>query len=363
MKKLILLIIFMAALSSHTTCFGQSNPQLEMRQAEAFFESKQYSQARQIYQGLLQQSTDSWQRAVLIYNLGCVYLAEGNWDEAIRTLQSVPLNNELAPLLQYRIRHNLSIAFLKRAKSLEDQHAAQAEESAKAALSETNTIPSAYCILEKVEGKKECDIPPDAETFKQILRQQMSEIKKKQETQRISQAKLPEGLTLLMQGAKEALTYLQSLDEKTIEANLKMRYLNLFSEELTDYESLWNILEKQVHEDASNPATTEWLKLYKSAHKLFQEGISNMKHGLIDQSTTSFQNSLKILEELIAKPPPPSTPPPSNQPEQQNAPTEERQPEDHSMDQLLQQLLKMEQDDNLIVPKEPTSQKKVEKPW
>lgn len=124
-----------------------------MRRAEAFFDVKEYEQARETYLTLLSKSPEEWQRAEILYNLGTLSLAESDTEKAVTILNEVPLENALKPLLTFRIYYNLAIAYLnKPTSSLEEEI-----DQLKRAYNYAEKAEVAFCNLQTAEGNPSCN--------------------------------------------------------------------------------------------------------------------------------------------------------------------------------------------------------------
>lgn len=136
--------------------------QNEMQLAAGLYEIKAFPKATSLYQELLKNPLTDWQRAVVLYNMGSIALAEGNSDRAIKILKSIPLDEALSPLLIYRTKANLALAYWQKARALSrfssvteyDNH--QEIELMKSALDAIPVALQAHCILEQIEGVSTC---------------------------------------------------------------------------------------------------------------------------------------------------------------------------------------------------------------
>src|SRR5437879_5919857 len=102
------------------TAFAADTLMRHMHQAAAFFEAKQYDHAKDLYQNMLQDILKPWERAIIMCNLGYVLMANKEWDQAIATFKSVPLDNELSTLLRERTTYGLALTYYYQAMATEN---------------------------------------------------------------------------------------------------------------------------------------------------------------------------------------------------------------------------------------------------
>lgn len=104
---LFLLFLF-RSLNAQQATFEQ-----QFHKAETFLEAKEYTQAREADQQILDREITPWQRSIVLYHLGMVDYAEGNWEEAIGRWRKIPLSKKSPPLLRFRIETALALAELQ----------------------------------------------------------------------------------------------------------------------------------------------------------------------------------------------------------------------------------------------------------
>ena len=157
--------------------------QNEMQLASGLFETKAYPKATALYQELLKNSLTDWQRAVVLYNMGAIALAEGNPDRAIKIFESVPLDEDLSPLLVYRTKANLALAYWQKARSLArmssvtSNYANQEIALMKSALEAIPLALNAHCALQQIEGAATCSPVPDLEQLQDEIERKLRETK------------------------------------------------------------------------------------------------------------------------------------------------------------------------------------------
>ena len=157
--------------------------QNEMQLASGFYETKAFPKAMELYQELLKNPLTDWQRAVVLYNMGLIALDEGNFDRAIKIFESVPLDDALSPLLIYRTKANLALAYWQKARSLarissvRSNYANQEIALMKSALDAISQALQAHCTLEQIEGAATCSPVPDLLQLQEEIERKLKETK------------------------------------------------------------------------------------------------------------------------------------------------------------------------------------------
>lgn len=335
-----------------------------MRQAEAFYDVQEYSQARGIYQNILQESLQPWQRAIILYNIGTVFLADKQWDQAISTLQSVPVSDNPSPLLYYQVLHNLILAYIGKAQSQTlSNNPSQASDLFKKALDLFPPAEEAHCTVQKLKGYETCIQLNDLRTLHDYIKQQLAFMLKKQESDAILQTSFQDGLTWLLSAINNMSSHLDFISQPQLKGELKQHYLDLFIEEDKEWLPFWEALKKKIPE-ADKKRRTE---LFLSAENHFSEALSHFEIERLEESKKELEASSEDIKALLAMPPPPSPaqpPPPQQQPPElppQTAPPPK--PEAKTDEQLIRLLLEMEQADNIQAPEQQPLQQKVLRPW
>ncbi len=169
---LLLASFFCAITSFASPLLEESSPLLteeakrkEEREARNYFESGEYGRAAELFKDLLGRGVGGVQRAHTQYNLGCAYLAEGRWDEALEEFRKLELEEGHSPQLGRRLFINLFInkghALLKKASSGID------EEEALGGAEILERLASALKLLE--EGRVACELAEQAEAEERLL--------------------------------------------------------------------------------------------------------------------------------------------------------------------------------------------------
>lgn len=137
------------------------------RQAGLFFDAGDYGQAVRQYKIMLESSLSPWQQAIIAYNLGTAKLAQGKWEEALQSFQSIDTAETTLPLLKYRLQINMALARLLIFKEKFEVIQKNPDPSIKdyspvvqllqEAATEIAKIEKNRCQLLKAEGNSSCD--------------------------------------------------------------------------------------------------------------------------------------------------------------------------------------------------------------
>ena len=329
----------------------------QIQMASEYFQVKNYSSARDIYQTLLQQNLPSWKRAVVMYNLGCTQLADKQWDQAIKAFNAISLDNPLKPLLEYQIKRNLMLLQIRKAESLKD---ASSIELLRKAIDESAPAQVTYCNLEHAEGQDPCRRSEDIQLLKDVALVDLAKILQSSQDKRINDSSLHDGLPMLLSGVTEANTNADFLAKISSKDDLREDYQNLFLHEGQRWMPLWNVIKKRIDTNKKDPDLEKRQELLGSAKQNFEEGLNQIQQNQLEKAHQWLESSASDLKKLIAMPPPPAAseeklPKEENQTQKQNQPAQQ-------IDKVLQQLLEMEKADETPHPSQSLN-KEVKYPW
>jgi hypothetical protein len=138
----------------------------DLKEAQAYFESENYTKSQAIYEGLLDDEMALWQQQILHYNSATSLLSAGKSDEAIVQLEVLSNERIGLPQLKQRVLSNLVLA---RLMQLND-HIAGLENPSETSYLDYNRIfmlfykifqdinkaNEAWCELEAAEGAASC---------------------------------------------------------------------------------------------------------------------------------------------------------------------------------------------------------------
>lgn len=350
---------------SGTACADETLSR-HMHQAEAFFETKQYEHARDLYQNMLQDIIKPWERAIIMSNLGYVLMANHEWDQAIATFNSVPLDNELSTLLRERTAYGLTLTYYYQAMATDNF--SQRIVLLNQALKAIEPAQQAKCALLKAEGDPKCKPDPQLVRLAPLIQYQIAHALQSLMNEKLTDPNAKEGLPLLLDGVNYSLAEQKFIHQPKISEDLKKQYVSLLISDNASSTPLWTALKQKFHK---NPKDSQRANIFDKAEIEFIAGQVALKKGDIEKSLRSFELSAEELKKLIALPPPPSPAPspPKPKPEQQTPQQSKQQEKEtpqsdkkEAIDQVLRLLLKMNNEDTITAPQRPSPQK-VLRPW
>lgn len=155
----------------------------KMRQAAVYFEGKEFAQADQVYQSILQENQISWQRAIILYNLACTLLEEQKFEKAIETFNAIILEEQVLPELAYRLKCQLAFAYWEQGLFFEGkQNYSKASDSYQNALKVIPEAQTAYCRLIMIEGETTCKPIIDLNTLEMLVQKRLKNVNSKKES-------------------------------------------------------------------------------------------------------------------------------------------------------------------------------------
>lgn len=368
------LLVFSWVLATHTLHAEKPSPYLlQMRQAAGFYDIGAYAQAIAIYQELLSEPLSPWQKAALIYDMGNVQLADGNWDQAITNFKGVPVDEAPSPLLLYRTKTNLALSYWQKAHALSHVNTGEAYdqiiELLKTSLKEVDLAIEVHCSLEKMEGSAACLPVPDLQHMRSAILGQMALTSLQKSEDSIARPSLEKGLPLLLEGLNDVRAQLNFIQKHTLQGDLKQRYVDFFAHSAQGWLPLWFALKQRVQEIKEQDMTA----LYSNAEKRYKQGIQRLEQQEFEASSAAFDTAAAAIESLIQKLQPKTAPPTgSTGPEMPSSPLKESQPSvetgipekgGSAMDQVLRLLIEMQKEDASLTPTPSTANKKELRPW
>lgn len=104
MKKRLLIF-----LSAFTLLSASPSPESQAERASFWFDAGHYTEARNLYRKLLQETELPWQRDILHFNSGTTYLKEGQWELALQEFDTI---DHPSALLNEHLQTNRALALL-----------------------------------------------------------------------------------------------------------------------------------------------------------------------------------------------------------------------------------------------------------
>lgn len=282
LRRFILVGLLLADYSYATT-------QKELTEANLYAEAGDSAQAIAGYTALLQHTKEAWKKNILLYNLGTLYVNDGDWAKAIETFQTVA-NTERDPLLARRFRKNFALALYQKAV-LEDSDHLQKIYMLRTSTRQLNLAKQANCNLQLMEGLQACLPDQELERFSIQVKQALASALAGFELER----------TLTVQDALlELLHGLSLLENNSVllqQNGSPNDYQGFFLHESESWIPLWKTSEKLF-------VTKEQKILFEQAFRQFSEAIKAVERAeygegqsLADKSKTTL---IRLLREVVA---------------------------------------------------------------
>ena len=263
-----------------------------IRQADAYFEAKEYDRAFELYSSLLNENLAPWQVARLRYNLGTILMWKGEAEKAARQFAEVPFSVENTPYLTRALQTNLAILHFRMARAaLSGEEGgmeaySQAFFDLRTALGHVDRAERAECRLQEVKGNKGCEKRSDLKALREAIKNQYAIVLDHYGDAKIAEASPKEGIPYLIMGTNLAQSHLDFLDSIPSENVLKNDYKKLFTRDMQAWGLLWQAQEEKISELAG-------------AHQAFDEGTRLMSGGKYGESRLAFLDAEAKLTELM----------------------------------------------------------------
>ncbi len=278
----------------------------QMNQASRFVEANAYPQALETYQGLLEFPLDPFEKAVISYDIGNVYLEKGDWDRAVSQYQKILENKSFPPLIARPLYTNLAIAQYQRAKSLIEQMEKSAspadvfKQSRFLFVDALDGLQQAYqadCALEKEEGRADCPSPLDLDELREAIKREFADLLQKGREELVKLVTLSEGIPFLFSAIDSLANNVAFLDE--VPDDMKNSYQKYFVAEADSWIPLWMALkEKYPHPQNQNPKEEKQFSTYEEARKLYQLAIRDLEKGRNEQSQQALKEAKQKLKDF-----------------------------------------------------------------
>lgn len=263
-----------------------------IRQADAYFEAKEYDRSYELYSSLLKEKLAPWQQARLRYNLATILMWKGEAEKAAAQFAEVPYSIEETPYLARALLTNLAILNFRMARAALSSGGGGLESYSRAffylraALGDVDRAEMADCRLQEVKGSSGCEMENDLKILRKAIKNQYAVVLDHFGDAKIAEASPKEGIPYLITGtnlAESHLDFLESIPEKN---PLKKAYNNLFARDMQAWGLLWKSQEEKVAELAS-------------AHKAFDEGTHLLSEEKYSESRLAFLEAEAKLTELM----------------------------------------------------------------
>jgi Ca-activated chloride channel family protein len=149
-----------------------------MQTASSAYEAEDYAKSMEIYQDLLTNPLSSWQQAVILYDLGAVYLAAGQNLKALALFNSINLGEDPQRLLLKEIRTDQAIAYLNESQAIKGSSLDELNKKffyLQESLHAIHSAQVADCELQKAEGSLVCESADDLIWIEQTITYRLSD--------------------------------------------------------------------------------------------------------------------------------------------------------------------------------------------
>lgn len=343
-------------------------------EASAFYHVGEFEKAQAEYEQMLQEELQSWERAIVLYNLANVLLKEKKFEEARKLFQEVPLSSAVGPVLDYRKTYNTVLAMLLEGveKTKEDYY-----DEAKALIYQAivglGEVEEAHCDLEKVKGEDACQEADEIKNLESAIYYQLSLLLLQENEHKINSLELHDGVEYLLSAVQRAFNQISFLEDTALKGDSRKRYIEYFVSQQKSWQRIWDKVEERIIDKPSEKK----VKLFNEAKEAYFKGNEELSKEDIKGSREQFVKAESALKELLELIPPkksktekpkekqqqkPQQAPQTQQQQQSSEKAKSEQSKEKNVDQVLKQLLEMAQDD--MAPKIEKSPKKKElRPW
>lgn len=290
MKKILKVPLLILFFISSSLC-AQENVLLT-RQADAYFQAKEFDEAKALFDPLKEQKMPAWQKGRVLFNIGSILLEKGEYKQANQYFSSIPFTPKVTPLLDRALQTNLAVL-----KYREGLQATQSKKQSldlysrafyllRQALQHIDKAEEASCYLQEVEGRGGCRQEGDLVEMRSAIKRELAITAQKFSERKIDEIPIKEGVPFLISGINLAQTYLEFMTVTFLSAEQKKAYLKLYSTDLDSWCSLWDA--QQVKMKALEPAYLEFVK-----------GAESLRQGELGESQLAFLSSEATLMKLM----------------------------------------------------------------
>lgn len=285
MKKLFVALLF-------TSILPAQEDVLLVRQADAYYEAKEFDKAYDLYASLVKENLEPWQEARLQYNLGTILLSKGDPAGALELFTQLQFSVEGSPYLTRALQTNPAILNFRIARAVLSNKDAGIEDYSRAfynlrsALAHTEKAERAECGVQALKGRDECRSAQDLLTLRKAIKNQLASVLDRYGESKISAASVKEGIPFLISGTNLAESHLDFFESIPKDHPLRQKYRDLFVRDLYSWDILWDSLEGKL-EELQDP----YLE-YQQAVQAFQEEE-------IDQSRLAFLDVEAKLSKMM----------------------------------------------------------------
>ncbi len=285
MKRVLVFICFLLPLCAQEEV-------LLTRQADAYFQAKEFDEAKALFDQLKGYKMPSWQKERVIFNIGTILLEKGEYDQAQRYFASIPYTPKATPLLDRALQTNLAILKYRKALQAIQVKKETLEQYSRAfylfrqALIHIDKAKEASCSLQEIEGRQRCHEEEDLIELRSAIKKKLAVTAQKFSEKKISQMSVKEGIPFLISGIDLAQSHLEFMNTISLDTDQKKEYLKLYSTGLDSWRALWETQQER-------------LELIEPAYAEFIQGVENLRDGRLKESQIAFLSSEASLTQLM----------------------------------------------------------------
>lgn len=285
--------------------------EVEMRHIQALAEAGDDERALRLYESVLE-DVNGWQKAVVQYNIGTVWLAAGKPEKALESFRAISAGDVDLPLLRQRLDANSALAQLMLAENQwrdvqaqPDSGAAgyiQAVISLREALESIATAARSACALSHAEGSATCEPLPEIEEMHGVAKHTLSDLLEAYFNYKLAHVTVQGGTAGLLIGLEAVLANLAFLQALPDGEPLKPQYVDLAVKQAESWRPLWRALQNALQGSAQEPARQKLLEsTFHRASEAFLAGLHLLQQGSAAASQKSFVDSKAMVDELMSQ--------------------------------------------------------------
>lgn len=270
-----------------------------LKKANLYFETQEYAQAQEEYEKLLQENLTSWEKAIVFYNLGSLYLAEGLLEQAIDTFEQIKLDPQSPPFLERNLKANLSLALLKQVNQLSDKidKSSNPEDLyqkilflLRKTLKEIEAAKQAHCQFLQIEGRKSCSVPEDLNKIDRYAKIRLSQfLEQFQSLESSWKERSMNGILHFL-----SIVFLDTLEQSPLSENAIQKLVILFNQ-IDDQTFLAEKTQKNAEMKEKIDHIFPFVKQYLT------ESVAALKQGKQDAGHLFLQEAAQEIKRLEAQ--------------------------------------------------------------
>jgi hypothetical protein len=269
-------------------------------------EAGNYAEALKVYKELEGKAQTAWEKAVLQYDMGGVYLAEKKGDQAIQLWGSLVIEPGLPPLLAERAWTNIAVARYEQAKALLQNEELNRGDLARAIFLLHETIGAAKeaeregCVLQKEKGLTECTDQKDLTILLSAAYEALSSAFEEMDLYLQTKSSLSEAISLFTAAAQVQLRQLALLNKKILTPDIRKEYVGVFYEEAKSWVPAWKNAKINLEQGLEKAIyTSKERELFLSAESFFTEAGKQLQSGEIAEALLSWKKMESSLRQLL----------------------------------------------------------------